>query len=197
MSFDSDPSYVPDPPSFAIFFLLKCGAPDQWVRFWSGEGDYDLPPDTTDTTGGLYHGLGFPMGLPSMSQAINGAASSLEFSLSGVDATAMAMAGIDRQSVDGSPLYVGIVDLDNYQAPLGACDWLLEAQAGKPRTSRSGQGAGALRTITLPAATDFYDRNLAAVAFWSPTGQRARSADDSFFDQIPTMSAGMIIEWPA
>lgn len=197
MSFDSDTGYVPDTPSFAIFFLLKAGAAADWVRLWSGEGDYALPADSTDTTGGIYLGLGFPVGLPSISQAINGAASSLEFTLSGVDATAVAMAGVDRHIVDGSMLYVGIVDLDDYQAPVGACDWLLEAMAGKPRTSRTGQGAGAVRTITLPASTDFYDRNLSAVAFWSPTGQRARSADDSFFDQIPTISAGMIIEWPA
>jgi len=197
MSFDSDDAYVPDPPSFAIFFLLKAGEPANWVRLWSGEGDYELPADGTDTTGGLYQGLGFPVGLPSISQAINGAASSLEFTLSGVDATAIAMAGVDRETVNNSLLYVGIVDLDEHQAPLTACDWLLEAQAGKPRTSRVGQGEGALRTITLPASTDFYDRNLAAVAFWSPTGQRARSPDDTFFDQIPAISAGMIIQWPA
>jgi len=198
VSFESDAAYVPDPPSFAIFFLMKVGvAAAGWIRVWSGEGDYALLADATDTTGGHYMGLGFPVGLPALSQAINGAATSLEFTLSGVDATALALAGVDRDQVDGSLLYVGIVDLDEHQQPMGSCDWLLEAQAGKPRTARTGRGDGAVRSITLPASTDFFDRNLSAVAYWSPTGQRARSPDDTFFDQIPTISAGMVIEWPA
>lgn len=198
MSFESDPAYVPDPPSFAIFFLMKVGAdPANWVRVWSGDGDFDLPADATDTVGGRYVGLGFPIGLPELSQAINGAATSLEFTLSGVDATALRLAGVERDEVDGSLIYVGLVDLDESQQPATACDWLLEAQAGKPRVSRVGQSDTAVRTITLPASTDFFDRNLAATAYWSPTGQRARSPTDTFFDLIPTISQGMVIEWPA
>lgn len=197
MSFDSDETYVPDTPNFAIFFLLKCGEPEQWVRLWSGEGDFDLSADDFDTTGGRYISLGFPVGLPAISQAINGASTTLEFSLSGVDATALRMAGVDRDLVDGSIIHVGIMDLDEHQQPASGCDWLLEARAGKPRVSRTGRSEGALRTITLPASTDFTDRNRAAIAWWSPTSQRVRSPDDTFFDQVPAITAGMVISWPA
>lgn len=197
MSFESDGSYQPDTPNFAIFWLLKVGdAPTGWVRLWSGAGDFDLPADDTDTTGGRYVSLGFPLGLPAFSQAINGAAASVEFSLSGVDAEAMRLVGVDRDQVDGALVYVGIMDLDEHQQPASTCDWLMEAQAAKPRVSRTGQGSRAVRTISLPCVTDFFDRNLAATAYWSPTGQRSRSGDDAFFDLIPTISAGMVIEWP-
>jgi hypothetical protein len=197
MSFDSDDSYVPDPPSFGIFFLIKAGDAASWVRVWSGDGFYDLPADGTDTSGGRYMGIGFPVGLPAISQAINGTSSNIEFSMSGVDATALRLAGADRNLVNGALVYLGLVDIDEHQQPTTSCDWILEGQAGKPRVSRVGRDEGALRTISLPVSTEFVDRNRAAIAWWSPSGQRARSADDAFCDQVPTISAGGVYTWPA
>lgn len=198
MSFDSDAGYVPDTPNFAIFFLLCAGAtPADWVRLWSGAGDYAFPADAFDTSGGTYIGLGFPLGIPAISQAFNGSASSLEFSLSGVDATALRAAGVDRETVNMSLLYVGLIDLDEHQQPVGTCDWLTEAQAGMPRTQRVGNGSGSVMSVTLPASLDFFDRNLAATNFWSDASQKLRSATDTMFAFIARMNLGMVISWPA
>lgn len=194
---ESDDAYVPDSPSFAILFLLKCGTADQWVRFWSGFGPYQLDPDDIDTDGGLYTGLGTIQGLPELSLALNGGYSSLEFNLSGLTAEALALAGADRDIVDSAKIHVGLIDMGPFYVPIGETDWLMRAIAGKPRTKRVGTGEQAIRTITLPATLAFQDTNLTASEFLTPTGQRARSGDDAFCDNTPAYSANTTVKWPA
>lgn len=197
MTYESDAGYVPDSSGFAIFFLLKAGATSaDWVRLSSVEGGIAAPADDTDTLGGRYDCLGFPNGLPALTQAINGAYENIEFSLSGVDATAIRLLGADRDAVDGALFYIGIQDLDSEQQQVGSIDWLMEGTAGKPRWSRQGLGEGALFTITLPVSTALYVRNQSALAFLTPQGQRARSSDDAFCDYVPKIVAGMIVAWP-
>ena len=201
MSYESDAAYVADGPSFGIFFLLKASRaspadPADWVRLWSGHGDFTLPADDTDTSGGTYAGLGFPVGLGALSSAINGAYTALDFTLSGVDATAVRLFGADRDIVEGALGYVGLLDLDETQQPVGTIDWLAEMIAGLPRASRQGQGDGAIVSISLPVLIGLFDRNQTAVSFWSATGQRTRSADDAFCDLTAKMSEGMVVAWP-
>lgn len=192
----SDAAFTPDPPNFIIFFLLKCGTPDQWMRAWSGRGDFPLAADAFDTTGGTYMGLPMPQGLPELSQAINGSFQGLEFSLSGVNAEIMTLAGADRDLVNGAKVHVGVMDLDEHQQPIGSADWLFRAIAAKPTVKRSGQGDLATRTISLPVSTAFKNRHLSPVAYLTPQGQRARSADDAFCDLTPAYSAASTVKWP-
>lgn len=196
MSFTSDPGYVPDSENFAIFWVLQVGPSEGWVRVWSGAGDFMAPSDAIDTTGGLYKGLDFPTAIPDLDLAVNGQASGVEFSISGVSATAIRLLGVDRAAVKGSPVYMGIMDLDAELQPIGAIDWLFEATAGAPRSMRVWQDGKALRSIILPTVTDAYDRNQSALNFWSPTAQRALSPGDAFFDQTPQMANFMVIAWP-
>lgn len=196
MSYDSDAGYVPDSSNFALFWVLQVGDPDNWVRVWSGAGDFLVPADDTDTTGGLYKGLDFPTAIPDLDLAVNGQASSVDFTISGVSATSVKLLGVDRNAVKGSPVFLGIQDLSDDQQPVGSIDWLFEGVAGKPRSSRTWQEGKALRSITLSVVTDAYDRNLAALQFWSPTAQRLRSPGDRFFDQTPQMATFMVIKWP-
>lgn len=193
----SDDAYVADTPSFAIFFLLKCGTEEQWVRFWSGQGLFELPADATDTTGGTYAGVGALLGLPELSGAFNGAYSALDFSLSGFPPEAVAAALEAADLVEWSRLHVGMVDLDHHQAPVGACDWMFRARAGRPAIKRTGQGLRRVRTISLPALTSFGDTRLTASRYLTPTGQRARSADDAFCDLTPAYSSNSTVKWPA
>ena len=192
----SDDAFVPDTPSFAIFMLMKCGEPEDYVRFWSGIGDFRLAPDAVDTDGGTYKGLPFPQGLPELSQALNGAFQGIEFSLSGVNTEILRLAGVDRNIVDGARVHLGIMDLGDNHAPVGGCDWLFQAIAGKLIMRRMGQGDQAVRAITLPATTAFKDRLLAPLAYLTPTGQRSRSSDDAFCDMTPAYSAASTIKWP-
>lgn len=196
MSGDSDLAYVPDTPSFAIFFLLKAGDEHDWVRLWSGDGDYALEPDATDTGGGIYSSVGFPAGLPALTQVINGAFAALDFTLSGVSALGLALAGVDRDLVNGALVYVGLVDLGAGQAAAGAVDWILTAEAGKPRTRRVAQAEGAERSVTLPTSTALRDRNRAPFSFWTRIGQRNRSADDSFCDRVSLYALDATVQWP-
>ncbi|MBI1682393.1 hypothetical protein [Caulobacter hibisci] len=196
MSFTSDAGYVPDTGNFALFWVLQVGASDNWVRVWSGAGDFALDPDDTDTTGGLYKGLDFPTAIPDLDLAVNGQASSVDFGVSGVSATAVRLLGVDRALVKGSSVFLGVMDLDDDQQPVGGVDWLFEGIAGAPRSSRIWQDGKALRTIVLPVVTDAFDRNQSALNFWSPPAQRVRSPGDRFFDQTPQMANFMIIKWP-
>lgn len=195
--FESDAGYVPETPSFGIFFLLKAGAdPEDWSRLWTGEHDFDLPPDETDTAGGRYISVGFPTDLPAFSEAFNGSYVSLALSLSGVDATALRLSGADRDEVDGAAVHLGLIDFDQYAQPIGACDWLFKGTAGLPRASREGSGAGAVCTITLPVIGGMTRRNNAQFQFCSPVSQRIRSSTDAFFDRTPSYNAGTTVTWP-
>lgn len=196
MSFDSDDGFVPDTSNFAIFWMLQVGVSTNWVRVWSGAGDFTLPADDTDTLGGTYKGLDFPTAIPDLDLAVNGQASNVDFLISGVSATAVRLLGVDRDLVKGSSVYLGVMDLDDEQQPVGPVDWLLEGTAGAPRSSRVWQDGRALLSITLPVQTDAFDRNQAALNFWSPTAQRVRSPGDAFFDQTPQMANFMVIKWP-
>jgi len=196
VTYESDTGFVPDTRDFVIFFLLKAGEAADWVRLTSAEGGFPVPADAIDTLGGRYDCLGFPNVMPVLSGAINGAYDEIEFSLSGVDLTAIRMLTTDRAIVNGAQVYVGIVDLDSALQPVGSIDWLLEGTAAAPRWERQGQGEGALFTISLPVSTALYERNQSAIAFLTPQGQRARSPDDAFCDMVPKMVAGMVVDWP-
>lgn len=193
----SDEAYVADTDSFAIFFLLKCGTPDQWVRATTIWGGAPVEADAIDTTGGAYWGLPFPTGLPELSQVINGTFQGIEITLSGLSVTneLQELVKVDRDLVNGARLHIGVMDLDERQQPASALDWLFEAQAGWPRIQRIGKSPTAFRSVTLPATAAFKDRNLAPIAYWTPQGQRARSADDAFCDNTPAYSAISTIKW--
>jgi hypothetical protein len=193
----SDDAYVADTRSFAIFFLLKCGEPEQHLRATSVWGDFEVAADAIDTTGGIYRALPMPTGLQELSQAINGTFQGVEFALSGVGITSdfLQLATIDRDLVNGAAIHVGLMDLDDRQQPIGGVDWLFEAQAGWPKVQRSGSGARAIRTMSLPATAAFKDRHLAPIAYLTPQGQRSRSPTDAFCDNTPAYSAISTITW--
>lgn len=198
MSGESDAGYLPDGPSYAIFFLLKQGGdPAGWVRLWSGDGLHRLGADAIDTTGGDYIGLGFPANVPALTQCINGAFDNLDFVLSGVDQTAIDLSTVNRDQVFRSPIHVGLCDFDAAAQPIGTPDWLWEAKAGKPRIKRSGQGDTAVRAIVLPSSTAMVDRNVAAYAYWTPADQKARFPTDQGCDYTPSYAEDTTYAWPA
>lgn len=193
----SDAAFVADTPSFAIFFLLRCGEPEQWVRASTVWGDIEVAADAIDTTGGIYRFLPFPTGLETLSQAINGAFQAIDITMSGVAVSAdvLQLANVDRHLVNGSRAHFGVMDLDERQQPASSLDWLSVAIAGMPRLSRIGQAGQAVRSITLPLTAAFKDRRLAPIAYLTPQGQRARSGDDSFCDRTPGYSAISSVTW--
>lgn len=67
----------------AVFLRI---ASDPVTRAWSGVGGFDVPADPVETEGGRYLGVGWLRNIPVMEALINGAAESVTFTLSGVDA---------------------------------------------------------------------------------------------------------------
>lgn len=67
----------------SLFLRIAKATP---IRAWSGVGGCVLPADTIETTGGRYLGVGWLRNIPVMEALINGAAESVTFTLSGVDA---------------------------------------------------------------------------------------------------------------
>lgn len=195
--FRSDDGYQPETRDFAIYFLLKAGTPDKWVRFWSGENDRQLPPDDFDTAGGLYLPIGMPGGLPVISGALNGTYNVGEFAMSGVNQSAIQLLGEDRHLVNGAQIHIGLQDMGPYETPIGSVDWLGTFFAGKPGFRRQVSELGTTRTIFVPWVSGFFDRNLGRAAILSPESQRRRSPGDAACDFLPRIQAGMIIEWPA
>lgn len=196
--FRSDAGYRPDTTDYGLFWLLKCGSdPEGWVRLWSGNYEIDLPADPFDTTGGAYLPVGMPGGLPVIDQVFNGEYVSGVFALSGVDATAVRLLQVDRAIVPGSDIHLGLQDFGSNGGPIGDCDWLGRARAGKLGFSRQAGERGATHTITLPFVAGFYDRNQGQFAVHSAESQHRRSPGDAGCDQQARISAGMILKWPA
>lgn len=198
MAYESDDGYLPDTEGFAIFWLIKIGEVSaDWVRAWSGDGDYAVPADAWDTFGGTYKSIEFPLGIPALTQAVNGASGTLEISVSGVTQEAMALSRERRDEVSGAMVHVGVVDLDQYGAPRGSIDWHFEAVAGTPNQAKDGSGEVAVWSIGIPIATGFVERNdNTQLEFWSANSQRSRSSDDAGADLVAGMSEGNVIAWP-
>lgn len=196
MAFESDANYVPDTTNYGVFFLMKQGAdPANWVRLWSGVFDIDVPAGATDTSGGVYRGLNFPLDIPELEGCLNGQTSSGEFILSGVGETALALLAEDSDEVVGSRIFVGVQDFAPGWVPIGGIGWMFRAYAGRPSSRGVGGEDGFTFSMSLPWQTEFYDREQASVAYWAPSAQRRRRAGDAFWDEVVKMSAGQVIMW--
>lgn len=195
MAYESDLSYTPDTTNYAIFFLMKQGASGDWLRLSSLDFDIDVPASAVDTSGGVYTGLDFPLSIPELEGCLNGQTSSGEFILSGVSETAVNMLSEDSDDVIGSRIFVGVQDFAPGWAPIGSISWNFRAYAGRPRSSGRGGDENITYTMSLPWQTEFYDRNQAALAYWSPVSQRRRRAGDAFFDEVIKMAQGQVLTW--
>lgn len=197
MSFESDAGYQPDTVNYGIFWLLKVGDPADWVRVWSGARDRRVAADSTDTAGGVYTGLNFPLEIPDFEICLNGQTGSGEFTMSGVGETAIRLLGVERDACQGAAIHLALQDFDREWQPIGSPTWLFEAIAARPKTSRQGLKSEATYTISLPWQNEFYDREEAALAYWGPSSQQRRSSGDRFMDRIPSMAERDIIDWPS
>jgi hypothetical protein len=195
MAFDSDPGYVPGTTNYGIFFLMKQGEPESWLRLWSGGFDIDIPAGTVDTEGGAYKGLDFPLAIPELEGCLNGQTSSGEFILSGVSEAANDLLSEDSDEVIGSRIFMGVQDFAPGWGPMGSVSWIFRAYAGRPKSAGRGGANNFTFSMSLPWQSEFYDRNQAALAYYSPVSQRRRRADDAYCDEVPKMAAGQVLTW--
>jgi hypothetical protein len=164
--------------------LLRIAA-DPIARVWSGVGDLDIPADIVEPSLARYLGGGQLVNIPELEQVINGTASRIEITVSGVNAQTLALATEEAESVKGAACHIGIAYFDaDWQ--LDDVEWIAVLRADFLTTARQGN----TRSITISIGTDDTDRSRAPVAFWTDADQRRRSPTDRFFDHIAGISSG-------
>lgn len=184
-------------PRYSLFFLMRLQT-GEVVRAWLGVGDYALPADDVDTTGGVFKGIGMVGDFPALRQLVGGLAERVEFSLNGTDETVFRLAAVEMDDVISAEIYVGIIFFDQHWQAVDAAAWLWEGTADVPSVHRSSNEEGEItRTVTLSVGTPFTDRVRAVLGYMTPEDQRRRSADDAFCDRVPAYDLGSTIQWPA
>ena len=166
-------------PNECYLFRLEADPP---AYLWSGVGDIDVPGDAlVGPAITRYRGIGTLTGIPVLQNLINGTADRAEFTLSGVDAIALAYAHDDRDTIPGSLLRIGSVP-DDLSGPV---DWEWEGRADTISVDSQGQqNGGRVRSITISAGTASVGRSTVGLAFFTDADQRERSPDDAFFTYI-------------
>ena len=181
-------------PRYSIFFLME--TTEGPVRAWLGAGDYDLPADEVDATGGTYLGIGLVGEVPALRQLVGGAAERVEFSLNGADEITFALADQDADQVRNAQVYVGVIFFDEDWQPVAPVSWLWEGVADMPAIERDGSGGTVSRRVTLSVGSAFTDRVRPVLGFYTPPDQKRRSPTDTFCDRVPAYTVDSTIQFP-
>lgn len=159
------------------------------ARVWSGVGDLTIPADQVEEEDALYLGGGQLVSVPELEQLINGTASRIAVSLSGVSTETQRLALEDAETVKSAAVNIGLVHFDDdYQ--ITEVEWLAELRADSLGIDNTSTETGRTRSITLSIGSDLTDRSKAPLAFFTDADQRRRSADDAIFDHVPGINAG-------
>lgn len=182
-------------PRWSLFFLLEAASGP--VRAWLGVGDYALPADEVDTTGGTYLGIGLVGDIPAISQLVGGLAERVEFTLTGADDETLRLADDEAEEVRNAPVHVGIVFFDQDWQAVDPVSWLWDGTADCPAVDRSSEGGQIVRRVTLSVGSAFVDRTRPQLGFYTDADQKRRSPTDTFCARVATYGIDSTIQWPA
>lgn len=182
-------------PRWSLFFYMVTS--EGPVRAWLGVGDYDLPADDVDETGGTYQGVGLVGDMPALSQLVGGVAERVDFTLSGADETTLALADEDAATVLNAPVYVGIVFFDEDWQPVDPIAWPWSGTADVPAVDCSANGESLVRRVTLSVGSAFTGRARPLLGYYTQADQQARSPTDTFCNRVAGYNVGSTIQWPA
>lgn len=173
----------------AFVFRLECDPP---AYLWSGAGDLIIPPDGLVTTTDTYLGAGELLAeLPQIQQLINGTASRVEFTASGVDQETVRLALEDRASVDGATVRIGTVPMDENWQLSGPVDWEWEGVADVVTVDRTGdQGGAVTRSVSLSVGSADTARSRYQLTYYTDADQRKRSPTDAIFSHVAGITQG-------
>lgn len=167
------------------------------VRAWTGDGLFAHPGDSVDATGGEYLGLGEILDIPALQQLVNGVASRIELSLSGVDDRMIALADAEADEVRSKAVTLGLQFFDEAWQALGDTLWIWDGEADVIKTDTvSDPGFGRVRTITLSVGSLTTGRRRPVLSFFTRAQQRRRSSDDAFCDRTGLYSGDTELKWP-
>ena len=172
-------------------------ATDVPVRAWTGAGPFVHPGDAVDVTGGTYLGLGEMQDIPALGQLVNGVASRIDLTLSGVDARIVALADADAPEVRSKVVSLGLQFFARDWSPLGDTMWIWDGEADVIRTeSMSNADFSRTRTITLSVGSTTTGRRRPKLNHFTRAQQRRRSSDDAFCDRTGLYSGDSELKWP-
>lgn len=160
-------------------------ASDPIARISSTVNSIIIPADIVETEPALYLGGGNLVNVPDLEQVINGTASRIEITISGVSAETQRLAMADAPSVKGAKCHIADIYLDDDWQVIDV-EWLAVLRADFLTTARQGL----TRSITISISTGDTDRSRAPISYWTDADQRRRSPDDRFFDHIAGISSG-------
>lgn len=181
-------------PRWSIFFHMACKT--SIVRAWLGVGDFALPADDVDQSGGTYLGIGLVGDVPALRQLVGGVAERVEFTLNGADQTTFRLADDQVDDVRGAPVHVGIIFFDEDWQAVGPVAWLWEGTADVPAVDRDGSGGQVIRRVSLSVGSAFTDRTRPQLGFYTDKDQRRRSPNDAFCARVASYSVDSTIVWP-
>ncbi len=181
-----------NPPSW--FFFMETPTP---VRLWSGVGDFRLPRDNVDETGGIYRGLGIFVEIPSIRVPLTGAMIRHEFAMNGVTAEVLRLANADRNTVRGASVSWGLAMLGPDSQPLGPVSWFWFAIADTPKVTRQSSADGVTRTVSLSVGAGEVGRRQKSLLRWTGIDHRRLSPGDSFCDRTLLYNAASTERWPS
>lgn len=177
-------------------FLMFIDSPEP-VRAWTGIGDLIVPPWSGDSEGGTYKGIGAILDIPALQQLVNGVASRVDFTLSGVDATIVALADSEAADIRSKDVIVGMQFFADDWQPVGDPLRIWDGEADVIRTdTASTPDFGRVRTITLSVGSTTTGRRRPSLQTFTRSQQRSRSPDDAFCDRTGLYSGDSELTWP-
>lgn len=177
----------------SFFFRMET---DPIVRIWTGFGDYVLPADNIETETSNYIGWGDILQLPTLNQLVNGVASRVDFSISGVGETGLRLADEDYDQVRGAIVHIGMVPQDENWQPAGPTEWIWEGEADVLTFDSRNEGDRRVETIALSVGSIFTGRRRPRFKHYTDAEQRRRSADDRLCDRVTLYSQQYTKTWP-
>lgn len=164
-------------------------ASDPVALVWGGVGWLDLPADIVLPEPARAIGGGQLVQIPDLDLLINGAASRIDVTVSGVSARTIALFQDEQRTLRGALAHVGLIWFDD-DWQLDVVEWLTVLTVGSSSISSQPSQDGRTRSITISLGSDFTDRNHAGLSLWTDADQRRRSPDDAFFDHVAGITTG-------
>tara|TARA_R110002124_G_scaffold173690_4_gene341325 strand:- start:17237 stop:17839 length:603 start_codon:yes stop_codon:yes gene_type:complete len=179
------------------FFLRLDGVTP--TRAWSGIGRRYLPADAVeDVEGAAYVGAGFLRDLPEMEALFMGESTALAFTLTGVDARALALVDEAAGDIEGAGAHFGFAFLDARHALVTEVFWDFDGEVDTLEWSDEPGRDGPTRTrsVTLNLTGGWSDRRFRLMQMWTPADQGRRDATDTAFQHVPSYDGGATADWP-
>lgn len=169
------------------------------MRMWGGVGYVEVPAGGAETDdGAIYSGMGELLGLPVVSQLLNGASERITFSLAGTVVTGelAAIASTSAADVRGAAVSIGFFVMDDDWQRISPVAWPWRGLADMVSVDRATDQGRIIRTISLSVGSLFTGRKRPDTGYWSDPDQRRRSPTDTFCDRVKTYEQGTTKVWP-